>query len=97
VINELQSAAAAAIIAPWRNVHSAMKGRPVDLLDLERAVSELSRLDPKQGRIVELHFSGRFSIEETAEFSGISPATVKRHSSTVRIWLHELHCGEGRA
>ena len=79
------------------DVHAVMKGQPVDLLDLDRALTELSRLDLEQGRIVELRFFGGFSIEETADVLGISPATVKRHWSTARIWLYQQLNGEARA
>jgi RNA polymerase sigma factor (TIGR02999 family) len=65
-----------------------MKGRPVDLLALDEALNGLALLDPKQSRIVELRFFGGLSIEETAEQMGISPATVKRHWETARVWLH---------
>jgi RNA polymerase sigma-70 factor (ECF subfamily) len=78
------------------DVHAVMKGQPVDLLDLDSALTELSRLDSEQGRIVELRFFGGFSIEETAEVLGISPATVKRHWSTARIWLYQQLSGEAR-
>jgi DNA-directed RNA polymerase specialized sigma24 family protein len=30
---------------------------------------------------------GGLSIEETAEVMGLSPATVKRHWATARLWL----------
>jgi RNA polymerase sigma factor (TIGR02999 family) len=79
------------------DVHAVMKGQPVDLLDLDRALTELSRLDSEQGRIVELRFFGGFSIEETAEVLGISAATVKRHWSTARIWLFQQLNGEAHA
>jgi len=71
-----------------------MKGEPVDLLDLDRALTELSRLDPEQGRIVELRYFGGLSIEETAEVLGKSPATVKRAWSTARLWLYQQLSGE---
>lgn len=71
------------------DVHPVMKGRPVDLLDLDRALTELSRLDSEQGRLVELRFFGGLSIEETANVLGKSPATVKRDWSTARIWLYQ--------
>jgi len=64
------------------------KGRPVDLLALDDALEGLARLDPQQSRIVELRFFGGLSIEETAEVLRISAATVKRHWSTARVWLH---------
>jgi len=76
------------------DVHAVMKGQPVDLLDLDRALTELSRLDSDQGRIVELRFFGGLSIEETATVLGKSPATVKRDWSTARIWLYQHLNGE---
>jgi len=79
------------------DVHAVMKGKAVDLLDLDRALNELSELDLQQGRIVELRFFGGLSIEETGEALGISPATVKRRWSTARIWLYQQLSGEAGA
>ena len=70
------------------DAHAVMKGRPVDLIALDDALKDLARLDREQSRIVELRFFGGLSIEEMAEVLGISPATVKRHWSTARLWLH---------
>ena len=64
------------------------KSRRVDVIALDDALKALARLDPQQSRIVELRFFGGLSIEETAHVLGISPATVKRHWSTARLWLH---------
>jgi RNA polymerase sigma factor (TIGR02999 family) len=61
--------------------------REVDLIALDEALNELERLDPRQGRIVELRFFGGLSIEATAEVLNISPATVKREWATARLWL----------
>ena len=74
-----------------------MKGRPVDLLALDDALDGLARLDPQQSQIVELRFFGGLSIEETAGVLGLSAATVKRHWSTARVWLHREMSGEARA
>jgi RNA polymerase sigma factor (TIGR02999 family) len=63
------------------------KNRSVDLIALDDALTGLSKLDPQQSRIVELRFFGGLSIEETAHVLDISPATVKRHWSTARLWL----------
>ena len=79
------------------DIHAVMKGQPVDLLDLDRALTELSRLDAEQGRLVELRFFGGLSIEETAQVLGKSPATVKRDWSTARIWLYQHLKGEAPA
>jgi RNA polymerase sigma factor (TIGR02999 family) len=70
--------------------------RDVDLLSLDDALNELSHLDPRQGRIVELRFFGGLSIDETAEIMGISPATVKREWATARAWLHREMTGAAR-
>ncbi len=67
----------------------AMPGRQdVGLLDLDRALRGLEKLDPQQGRIVELRFFGGLSIDETAECVGLSAATVKREWGIARAWLH---------
>ena len=64
-----------------------MQSRPLDLVALDDALNGLARLDLQQSRIVELRFFGGLSIEETAEVLSISPATVKRHWTTARVWL----------
>jgi RNA polymerase sigma-70 factor, ECF subfamily len=56
---------------------------------LDDALQELSRLDPRQGQIVELRFFGGLSIEETSQVLGVSPATVKRDWTTARLWLQK--------
>jgi RNA polymerase sigma factor (TIGR02999 family) len=61
----------------------------LDLVALDDALRELAKLDPQQSRIVELRFFGGLSIEETSHVLGISPATVKRHWKTARVWLHD--------
>jgi RNA polymerase sigma factor (TIGR02999 family) len=64
------------------------KSRSVDLAALDDALNELAKLDAQQSRIVELRYFGGLSIEQTAHVMGISPATVKRHWITARVWLH---------
>jgi RNA polymerase sigma factor (TIGR02999 family) len=62
-------------------------GRDAELLALDDALKELERLDPRQARVVELRYFGGLSVEEAAEVTGLSPATVKREWSTARLWL----------
>jgi RNA polymerase sigma factor (TIGR02999 family) len=64
------------------------KSKAVDLLALDDALNELSRMSPRQSRIVELRFFGGLSIEETAEFLGVSSATVEREWAAARAWLY---------
>ena len=62
-------------------------GVDLDLLALNGALDELSRLDARQSRIVELRFFAGLSIEETAEVMKLSPASIKREWNTARAWL----------
>ena len=62
--------------------------RPVDLIALDRALERLAKLDAAQAHIVELRFFGGLSVEETAQVMGTSTATVKRHWSSARAFLH---------
>ena len=61
--------------------------RQVNVVVLDDALQGLSRLDSRQGQIVELRFFGGLSLEETALVLGVSPATVKRDWTTARLWL----------
>lgn len=67
----------------------------IDLLGLDTALQALEKLDPQQGRIVELRFFSGLSIEETATVLGISPATVKREWALARAWLYREVSGRG--
>lgn len=67
-----------------------------ELVKLDEALARLSKLDARQSRIVELRFFGGLSVEETAEFLGISPKTVKRDWAVAKAWLHgELRNNDG--
>jgi RNA polymerase sigma-70 factor, ECF subfamily len=59
----------------------------IDILALHEALDRLSALDPRQGRIVELHFFGGLSFEEIASVLEVSERTVKRDWAMARIWL----------
>jgi RNA polymerase sigma-70 factor (ECF subfamily) len=57
------------------------------LLALNEALDGLARLDPRQGRIVELKFFGGLTDEEVSGVLGIASRTVKREWSVARAWL----------
>jgi RNA polymerase sigma-70 factor, ECF subfamily len=65
---------------------------PVDLrMDFERldeALNELGTFAPDKARIVELRYFAGLSIQETADLLEVAPATVKRHWTFARAWLH---------
>jgi RNA polymerase sigma factor (TIGR02999 family) len=73
------------------------QGMDVDVVALDKALSELSDLDVQQSRIVELRFFAGLTIEDTSEVLGISPATVKRDWVTARAWLFRAMTGEAPA
>lgn len=77
------------------NARALVRGRSIDLIALDDALNGLARLDPKQCRIVELRFFGGLSIDETAEVLTLSPATVKRHWETARVWLRREMSRDG--
>jgi RNA polymerase sigma factor (TIGR02999 family) len=73
------------------------QGQDVDLLALDEALDKLAKLDSQQSRIIELRYFAGLSIEDTSEFLGVSPATVKRSWSSARAWLlREMSRGEAR-
>ena len=57
------------------------------LVSLNTALEQLSVLDERQARVVELRFFGGLSVEETADVLTLSPTTVKREWATARAWL----------
>ena len=64
-----------------------------ELVALDQALDELSRLDARQARIVEMKFFGGLSAPEISEVLGISRATVDRDWATARVWLHRQMSG----
>jgi RNA polymerase sigma factor (TIGR02999 family) len=65
----------------------------VDLVALDEALAALEVIAPGRARVVELRFFGGLSVEETAEYLGIAPATVKRHWVFARAWLFDRLAG----
>lgn len=59
-----------------------------DLIALDEALSKLTSIDPRKGKVVELRFFGGLSVDETAEALAISPATVNREWSMAKAWLY---------
>ena len=66
----------------------------LDVVALDKALTELSEMDAQQGRIVELRFFSGLTIQDTSEVLGVSPATVKRDWITARAWLYRAMSGE---
>jgi RNA polymerase sigma factor (TIGR02999 family) len=58
-----------------------------NLVALDDALEQLSRIDERQGEIVQMKFFGGLTAPEIAQVLGISVSTVEREWSTARIWL----------
>jgi RNA polymerase sigma factor (TIGR02999 family) len=68
---------------PGMSVHSASK----DILALDSALEELSRISERQAKLVEGRFFGGLEMSELAALLGVSEATVAREWRSARAWL----------
>ncbi|HEY3988785.1 MAG TPA: sigma-70 family RNA polymerase sigma factor [Acidobacteriaceae bacterium] len=59
------------------------------LLPLNEALDRLARLNPRQARVVELHYFGGLSMVQIAALLHLSERSVKRDWSLARIWLFQ--------
>lgn len=59
-----------------------------DVVELDDALRELAKRDPRKAQIVELRFFGGLNLEEIAEVIGVAPITVSREWAKARAWLH---------
>ncbi len=62
-------------------------GQPVEILDLDRAVGELAKVDPRKAKLVELRYFGGLTMEESAQVTGTSLATAERDWKFSRAFL----------
>lgn len=63
-------------------------GKHADVLEIDEALTELSRADADLGRIVELRFFGGLTNEEIADLLEISVPTITRRWRLAKAWLH---------
>ena len=61
---------------------------PEHVLDLNRALDRLEKMDARKAQLVELRFFLALTMEEAAEVMGISLATAERDLKFARSWLH---------
>jgi RNA polymerase sigma factor (TIGR02999 family) len=67
---------------PWIKIGSE------SLIDLNRALDELSAIDPYKSQLIELRYFLGCTAEETAELLQVSKATVDRDLKFIRSWLY---------
>jgi RNA polymerase sigma factor (TIGR02999 family) len=73
---------------PFEDAAVASPDRPPDLVALDEAIARLSALDERKARVVELHYFGGLTYEETAAALGVSAATVDRELRLAKAWLY---------
>ena len=58
-----------------------------DLIALNEALIELERFDSPKAQMVDLHFFGGLTIQETADTLAVSKSTVERELRAAEAWL----------
>ena len=61
----------------------------LDLLALDDALNALARVDERFARVMELRYFAGCSLQEIADLTGRSLATVKRDWTYARAWLYD--------
>ncbi len=64
--------------------------RTIELLALDEALTELARLDPILGRVVECRFYGGMSMRDTAAALALSLRATERHWTRARAYLFHM-------
>jgi RNA polymerase sigma factor (TIGR02999 family) len=72
----------------WEDLAALPVRTEPELVALDEALTELSCIDERQAKIVEMKYFGGFSAPEISEALGISRATIDRDWATARVWLH---------
>lgn len=60
---------------------------PIDMIVLSDAIDRLAAQDDRKAQIIELHFFGGLTCEETAEALDLSVSTIERELRVARAWL----------
>lgn len=59
----------------------------LEMIALDEALSQLSKIEPQWITIIELRYFGGCTEEEIAEMLGLSSRTVRRHWRMAKAWL----------
>lgn len=65
----------------------------VDILAVDEALTRLAEFDPRQAKVLEMHFFAGLTFEEIAVELGISARTIKRDWTMARAWLYQQLAG----
>ncbi|MGC4084792.1 MAG: ECF-type sigma factor [Vicinamibacterales bacterium] len=65
----------------------------VDLLALDRALTRLAAVSPRQARVIELRYFAGLGVEDLAQLLDVSPATISRDQRVAEAWLGQAMAG----
>ena len=65
-----------------------MSQEVVEVIALDKALTNLAEMDPRKSQIVELKFFGGLTTEEVAEVLKVTSRTVDREWRKAKAWLH---------
>lgn len=71
----------------WDEALGVPAERSPDLIALDGALQRLETINPRQAKVVELHYIGGLSFEEIGGVLEMSPRTAKRDWAMARLWL----------
>ena len=77
---------------PLEEVVLVSPDRTEELLTVHESLLKLEKLDPRQGRVVELRYFAGLSVDEIAEVVGVTPRTVARDLNMAKAWLYGDLC-----
>jgi RNA polymerase sigma-70 factor, ECF subfamily len=68
---------------------TAVCGSTADVLAIDEALTRLAGFDPRQAKVLEMHFFGGLTFEEIAVQLRVSARTIKRDWAMARAWLRQ--------
>jgi RNA polymerase sigma factor (TIGR02999 family) len=67
--------------------------RVPDILEVDEALNRLAQVDERKANVIELHYFGGMTREETACALGLTVSTVKRDLRLAQAWLRRYLVG----
>ena len=58
-----------------------------EFLALNQALDQLAVFSPRQAQVIELRYFGGLNLDESADYLGVSPATISREQRSAEAWL----------
>jgi RNA polymerase sigma-70 factor (ECF subfamily) len=78
----------------WTEALGLPAERSRELVALDDALQQLEKVNPRQAKVIELHYIGGLSFEEVGAVLDLSPRTAKRDWALARLWLFKQMGGK---